>query len=188
MYHRTAGFESNRTNHYSNSSLHQQQHRVPYHSQRPLTDNMDNSGHFGHDTTMDMTNYNRDNSQERSGSGDRRGLKNSFDIKSKLLDEKEKRLTIQETLTKTREEQFLYKKEIDALKTELRKRPQISTMDRKVASQEDVDEIQRQLDLVIDDNVSLKLKISDLETELIDEKHQKRINYDVTLEGIKASV
>ena len=36
--------------------------------------------------------------------------------------------------------------------------------------------------------MTLKLKISDLETELIDEKHQKRINYDVTLEGIKASV
>jgi len=27
-----------------------------------------------------------------------------------------------------------------------------------------------------------------LETDLIDEKHQKRINYDVTLEGVKASV
>ena len=36
--------------------------------------------------------------------------------------------------------------------------------------------------------MTLKLKISDLETELIDEKHAKRINYDVTLEGIKASV
>lgn len=39
-----------------------------------------------------------------------------------------------------------------------------------------------------DENVTLKLKISDLETEIIDEKHQKRITYDVTLEGIKASV
>ena len=99
---------------------------------------MELSGHFGHDTTMDMTNFQRDNSGERSRSGDK---STRFDIKNQLLDEKEKRLTIQETLTKTREEQYLYKKEIDALKTELRKRPQISTFERKIATQEDVDEI-----------------------------------------------
>lgn len=86
---------------------------------------------------MDMTNYQRDNSGERSRSGER----SKFDIKNQLLDEKEKRLTIQENLQKTREEQFLYKKEIDALKNELRRRPQISTFERKVASQEDIDEI-----------------------------------------------
>ena len=44
------------------------------------------------------------------------------------------------------------------------------------------------MDLAQDDVVTLKLKLSDLETELIDERHSKRINYDVTLEGIKASV
>ena len=49
-----------------------------------------------------MTNYggNRFNSGERSHSGE----KNRYDIKSQLLDEKEKRLTIQESLQKTREE------------------------------------------------------------------------------------
>eukprot|EP00353_Schmidingerella_taraikaensis_P001266 CAMPEP_0185595324 /NCGR_PEP_ID=MMETSP0434-20130131/78003_1 /TAXON_ID=626734 ORGANISM="Favella taraikaensis, Strain Fe Narragansett Bay" /NCGR_SAMPLE_ID=MMETSP0434 /ASSEMBLY_ACC=CAM_ASM_000379 /LENGTH=67 /DNA_ID=CAMNT_0028223245 /DNA_START=152 /DNA_END=355 /DNA_ORIENTATION=+ len=67
---------------------------------------------------MDMTKYERDASGERSRSGGR-----DHDIKSQLLDEKERRLTIQETLTKTKEEQYLYKREIDALKTELRKRP-----------------------------------------------------------------
>ena len=92
-----AGLESYRTT---------QPSRVPYHQQqnRPvLTDNMDNSGHFGHDTTMDMTKYDRAGSGDRSHSGDRKSHQ-SFDIKNKLLDEKEKRLTIQETLTKTREE------------------------------------------------------------------------------------
>ena len=34
----------------------------------------------------------------------------------------------------------------------------------------------------------MKLKISDMETDLIDERHKKKINYDVTLESIKASV
>ena len=87
------------------------------------------------------------------------------------MDEKEKRLTIQESLHKTREEHFLYKKEIDALKNELRKRPQLSTYERKVATQDDLDELQRQLDLVQDENVTLKLKVADLETEIIDEKH-----------------
>ena len=57
------------------------------------------------------------------------------------------------------------------MKTELRKRPQISTFERKVASQEDFDDLQRELDIAQDDNVTLKLKIADLETELIDEKH-----------------
>ena len=75
---------------------------MPYHSRPNLSDNIDQSGHFGHDTTMDMTNYggNRFNSGERSHSGE----KNRYDIKSQLLDEKEKRLTIQESLQKTREE------------------------------------------------------------------------------------
>lgn len=36
--------------------------------------------------------------------------------------------------------------------------------------------------------MTLKLKVSDLETDLIDEKHSKRVTYDITLEGIKASV
>ena len=135
---------------------------------------MENSGHFGHDTTMDMTNYGggRNGSGDRSHSGD--GRKRSpvnYDMKSQLLDEKEKRLTIQESLHKTREEHFLYNKEIDALKNELRKRPQLSTFERKVATQEDLDELQRQLDLVQDENVTLKLKVADLETEIIDEKH-----------------
>ena len=48
--------------------------------------------------------------------------------------------------------------------------------------------MQRQLDQAQDEVVTLKLKLSDLESELIDERHSKRINYDVTLEGIKASV
>ena len=139
-----------------------------------MTDNMENSGHFGHDTTMDMTKLgSRNGSGDRSHSGDGRHNKHAsnYEMKSQLLDEKEKRLTIQESLHKTREEQFLYRKEIDALKTELRRRPQISTFERKVATQDDVDDIQRQLDLVQDENVTLKLKVADLETEIIDEKH-----------------
>ena len=103
---------------------------------------MDNSGHFGHDTTMDMTKLgSRNDSGDRSHSNDGRkhhGTTN-YDMKSQLLDEKERRLTIQESLHATREEQFLYKKEIDALKNELRRRPQISTFDRKMASQDDID-------------------------------------------------
>jgi len=62
-----------------------------------LTENMDNSGHFGHDTTMDMTNLNyRDNSGDRkSHSPDERKYHGrNYDMKSQLLDEKEKRLTI----------------------------------------------------------------------------------------------
>ena len=61
---------------------------------------MDNSGHFGHDTTMDMTNFNyRNNSGDRkSHSPDEKqryhGGAFNYDVRSQLLDEKEKRLTI----------------------------------------------------------------------------------------------
>ena len=65
-----------------------------------MTENLDNSGHFGHDTTMDMTKYDRNNSGERSTSGGRV----DYNIKSQLLDEKERRLNVMETLTKTKEE------------------------------------------------------------------------------------
>ena len=48
--------------------------------------------------------------------------------------------------------------------------------------------MQQQIDSLQDENVTLKLKISDMESDLIDERHKKKINYDVTLESIKASV
>lgn len=48
--------------------------------------------------------------------------------------------------------------------------------------------MQQQIDTLQDENVTLKLKISDMESDLIDERHKKKINYDVTLESIKASV
>jgi hypothetical protein len=48
------------------------------------------------DTTMDITNF-RANSVDRA---------NEATLKNQLLEEKEKRLTIQESLFKTREEHF----------------------------------------------------------------------------------
>ena len=60
---------------------------------------MENSGHFGHDTTMDMTEYGkRGDSGDRSHSGERYLGKKDYDMRTQLLDEKEKRLTIQESL------------------------------------------------------------------------------------------
>ena len=81
-----------------------------------------------------------------------------------------------------------YKNEIEALRTELRKRPLMSTHDRKAITQTSVNDMQQQIDSLQDENVTLKLKISDMESDLIDERHKKKINYDVTLESIKASV
>lgn len=36
--------------------------------------------------------------------------------------------------------------------------------------------------------MSMKLKISDLEQELIDEKFKKKVNYELTVETVKAQV
>jgi hypothetical protein len=82
----------------------------------------------------------------------------------------------------------MFKKEIEALKTELRKRPLINTNDRKPVTQNLVDEIQDKNDTLQDEIVTLKLKVADLESEIVDEKHKKRLNYDVTIESIKSSV
>ena len=91
-------------------------------------------------------------------------------------------------MTKTKEEKLQYKNEIEALRTELRRRPVLNTQDRKAVTQSSVNEMQQQIDALQDENVTLKLKISDMESDLIDEQHKKKINYDVTLESIKASV
>lgn len=64
----------------------------------------------------------------------------------------------------------------------------LNTQDRKAVTQSSVNEMQQQIDALQDENVTLKLKISDMESDLIDERHKKKINYDVTLESIKASV
>ena len=107
-------------------------------------------------------------------------------MRSQFLEEKEKRLTIQETLTKTKEEKLLYKNEIEALRSELRKRPLLNTNEKRAVTQTTVNNLQEKVDNLEDENVTLKLKISDMETDLIDERHKKKVNYDVTLESIKA--
>ena len=36
--------------------------------------------------------------------------------------------------------------------------------------------------------MSMKLKISDLEQELIDERYKKKVTYEITIESVKAQV
>ena len=62
------------------------------------------------------------------------------------------------------------------------------TESKKIVTQSMMDELQEKNDALQDEIVSLKLQVSDLESELYDEKHKKRLNYDVTLESLKASV
>jgi hypothetical protein len=38
----------------------------------------------------------------------------------------------------------------------------------------------------LDENVSLKLQIADLESELIDEKQTKKVKYDFTVDNLKS--
>ena len=160
--------------------------RVPYHGRGTglNTDISAASGHFGYDVDATTDTNFRNDSGERKHSG---GRVNDFEMRSQLLDEKEKRLTIQETLTKTKEEKLSYRSEIEALRAELRKRPLLNTTDKRAVTQVSVNHLQEQIDALEDENVTLKLKISDMETDLIDERHKKKVNYDVTLESIKAT-
>lgn len=92
---------------------------------------------------------------------------------------------------RTKEDAFVYQKEIEALKMELRKRPLLTTTftdRRKILDQDTVDQLQDHNDRLQDEVVSFKLRISDLESELLDEKHNKKVNYQMTLDTIKASV
>ena len=106
--------------------------RIPYHGRGMAGAPTDTSGHFGIDVDLatDISNF-RGNSGERKHSGERN---TDFEIRNQFLEEKEKRLNIQETLTRTKEEKLQYKNEIEALRTELRKRPLMSTNDRKAVT------------------------------------------------------
>lgn len=72
------------------------------------------------------------------------------------------------------------------LRAELRKRPLVSTSDRRMITQQDIQALQDQVDSLSDENVSLKLKVSDLEQELVDERYKKKLHFEVTVEGVKA--
>ena len=113
--------------------------RVPYHGRGTGLQTDATSGHFGYDVdaTTDISNF-RANSGERKHSGDRN---QEFEMRHQFLEEKEKRLTIQETLTKTKEEKLSYKNEIEALRAELRKRPLLNTPDRRAVTQITVNEL-----------------------------------------------
>ena len=67
---------------------------------------------------MDMTNQNwrglSPDSRSRERSGGRSVIADN--LKEQMLEEKERRLTIQESLMRTKEDAFLYQKEIEALK------------------------------------------------------------------------
>lgn len=42
------------------------------------------------------------------------------------------------------------------------------------------------LDSVMDENVTLKLRLSELEGDLVDERHSKQIKYDFTVDNLKS--
>lgn len=121
----------------------------------------------------------------RAGSGER-ASENA--LKSQLLEEKEKRLNLQESLFKTREEHFQYREQIELLKAELRKRPYLNTHDRRIVTQVEVQEFQDQIETLQDENMTLKLKVSDAEQALIDERYHKKLSYEASVESVKAQV
>jgi hypothetical protein len=48
--------------------------------------------------------------------------------------------------------------------------------------------MQDRLDGVLDENVTLKLRVSELESDIIDEKHHKQVKYDFTVDHLKSQV
>ena len=49
-------------------------------------------------------------------------------------------------------------------------------------------ELQTKIDDLKDENITLKLRVSELESEILDEKNQKQMKYDLTLDTLKSQV
>lgn len=60
--------------------------------------------------------------------------------------------------------------------------------DKRVITQRDVSDYQHQIDGLQDENMTMKLRIADLEQELVDERYKTKLNYDMTIETVKAQV
>lgn len=49
-------------------------------------------------------------------------------------------------------------------------------------------QLQTRIDTLQDENISLKLKITEVEDELINERQNKAIKYEVTMENFKSGI
>lgn len=49
-------------------------------------------------------------------------------------------------------------------------------------------ELQTKVDDLKDENITLKLRVSELESEILDEKNSKQMKYDLTLDSLKSQV
>jgi cell division protein FtsB len=61
---------------------------------------------------------------------------------------------------------------------------QLSVEDRRT----DVIGLQAVLDDLKDENITLKLKVAELESEVLDEKQRKQMKYDLTVDTLKSQV
>ena len=49
-------------------------------------------------------------------------------------------------------------------------------------------DLQTKIDDLRDENITLKLRVSELESEILDEKNSKQMKYDLTLDTLKSQV
>jgi hypothetical protein len=134
------------------------------------------------DTTMDMTAHGK--LGPRSSSGDRTFYNynsNHIELKQALLDEKERRLNIQDQLQRSLDDRQRYKHDNDKLQEMMHQSlPNANNQGLKLSN------MQERLDDVLDENVTLKLRVSELESDIIDEKHNKQVKYDFTVDHLKS--
>jgi hypothetical protein len=112
------------------------------------------------------------------------------------LDEREKRLQTKEELIKVKEQMITLQTENHRLKREVSQERSMYTSQISYEGQERRNEavnrsnleLQQRLDDLKDENITLKLRVSELESEVLDEKQSKQLKYDLTLDTLKSQV
>eukprot|EP00347_Sterkiella_histriomuscorum_P009953 403339244 len=118
-----------------------------------------------------------------------------FELKNLFLEEKERRLKVVEELHKTQENFMKYKFENEKLKQDLIAEKQnnqtmvYSGMHQDALNHDklvmDYNLAQRRLDMLQDENLSLKLKVANAESELLEERYKKQHSMEYGLDLYK---
>ncbi|CDW79560.1 UNKNOWN [Stylonychia lemnae] len=121
-----------------------------------------------------------------------------FELKNLFLEEKEKRLLVVEELQKTNENFMRYKNENERLKQELQaEKQQNQSMQMSYVEQNtfnndlllrNLKNAEKRLELVSDENTTLKLRIGELESELYDERSGKAHKAEYTIQHMQSTI
>ena len=113
-----------------------------------------------------------------------------------ILDEREKRLQTKEELFQCKEELLALRGQNEKLRREVsqersqsfaRSQSEVYS-ERNDALNRQSQQLQQKLDDLKDENVTLKLKISEMESDILEERQSKQMKYDINIDMFKSQI